>query len=311
MTTRALWEFVREDFGLDVVELTRVHGGADQAAEVWLARAGERRYAVKWSGGGTDAGARVSAELAAAGVAGVAGPVPTRGGELWSVREGRRLTVMPWVDGRGAAEVGLTDAEWTAYGVLLAGVHSAEPSEGLRRVLPALNPVSARMPGLFRELDERLTGQVPGDEIEAELARLWREHRELILGLLEPVDGPRGTPVICHGDPHLGNVIVGESVHLIDWDDAVLAAREQDLMFVLGGMGTLGPANPGQLDAFFTGYGETEIDDRNLRYYRHARALEDVALWAEQAITGPDREDSLRILRGVLGPDGLAVLAVS
>ena len=112
--------------------------------------------------------------------------------------------------------------------------------------------------------------------------------------------------MICHADPHLGNVIVGaDGVHLIDWDDAVLAPREQDLMFLLGGMGTLGPTTAEQLDAFFTGYGEVAVDPVNLRYYRHARVQEEVGLWAEQVITGPDREDSLRILAGVLGPDGL------
>nr|WP_238356933.1 aminoglycoside phosphotransferase family protein [Kribbella italica] len=248
----------------------------------------------------------VSAELAAAGVPGVAGPVRTRAGGLWSERDGRRLTVMPWVDGRQASESGLTDADWTAYGVLLARVHATEPSDELRQALPRVNPVNARMPGLLRELDAQLTQQSPADEVEAELGVLWRQHRTPILGLLEPVDGPHGPAVICHADPHLGNVILGaDGVHLIDWDDAVLAPREQDLMFVLGGMGTLGPTTTQQLDAFFTGYGEVEPDPVNLHYYRHARAQEDVALWAEQVINGPDREESLQILRGVLGPDGL------
>jgi len=48
--------WIRDDFGLDVTELTQVHHGADTAAEVWhaLAVAGDR-YAVKWSSGGTTA----------------------------------------------------------------------------------------------------------------------------------------------------------------------------------------------------------------------------------------------------------------
>ncbi len=219
---------------------------------------------------------------------------------------------MPWVDGRQGAAGGLSDAEWTAYGVLLARVHSVEPSEELRRVLPRVNPINARMPGLLRELDARLTEQAPVDDVEAELGALWKQHRTPILELLEPVDEPHGPAVVCHADPHLGNVIVGaDAVHLIDWDDTVLAPREQDLMFLLGGMGSLGPTTTRQLDAFFAGYGEVDPDPVNLRYYRHARAQEDVALWAEQVITGPDREESLRILRGVLGPDGLATVATA
>jgi spectinomycin phosphotransferase len=82
-------------------------------------------------------------------------------------------------------------------------------------------------------------------------------------------------------------------------------------MFMLGGMGSLGPTTTADLDAFLTGYGTTGLDPARLTYYRTARALEDIALWAEQALQGPDREDSLQILRGVLSPDGLAVRALS
>jgi spectinomycin phosphotransferase len=82
-------------------------------------------------------------------------------------------------------------------------------------------------------------------------------------------------------------------------------------MFMLGGMGSVGPTTEAQLSAFFTGYGEVNLDADRLTYYRCARALEDAVGWADQAIHGPDREDCLRILRGVLGPHGLAVRALS
>jgi spectinomycin phosphotransferase len=61
----------------------------------------------------------------------------------------------------------------------------------------------------------------------------------------------------------------------------------------------------------FDGYGEIHVDPTRLTHYRCARALEDVALWSEQVLQGPDREESLDILRGVLSPAGLAVLALS
>ena len=102
-----------------------------------------------------------------------------------------------------------------------------------------------------------------------------------------------------------------DEVWLIDWDDAVLAPREQDLMFVLGGMGDFGPQTAQERAWFFDGYGEAHVDPTRLKYYRCARALEDVALWSEQVLQGPDREESLAILRGVLSSAGLAVLALS
>jgi spectinomycin phosphotransferase len=269
---------------------------------------------VKWSGGGTTAAYEVTAYLAAAGVRGVPAPVQTTSGDLWSEREGRRLSLTPWIAGERAAETGLSTAQWTSYGALLAEVHSQEPPQHLKDLLPPINPVNRRMPALTRELDQRLTKQSPADDLEAELADTWQSHRETITAVLErsAITPTPGRQVICHADPHLGNVLVTpDQLYLIDWDDAVLAPVEQDLLFMLGGMGTLGPTTQAAQDAFFTGYGPTDLDDTRLTYYRSTRALEDVALWAQQAITGPDRQDCLQILQGVLSPDGLAVRALT
>jgi spectinomycin phosphotransferase len=305
-----LRRWVLEDFGLDVVELSPVGHGADVAAQVWRAATTTNTYAVKWSGAGTNTGHQVAAYLSA--LPGIPEPVRTMEGGLWSYHGKKRLTITPWIDGVRAAETGLTTEQWTQYGVLLQRVHSSEPPQRLQDALPRHSPADARIPALAEQLQTRLTTQAPEDDIEEELAAVWKEHQDTITGLLanRPPE-PSGRKVVCHADPHLGNVLVDGQVHLIDWDDVVLAPREQDLMFMLGGMGSLGPTTPEQLAAFFTGYGDIGPDQDAIAYYRHARALEDVALWAEQALTGPDREECVDILRGVLGRDGLASLALA
>jgi spectinomycin phosphotransferase len=298
--------WVREDFGLEVGVLDPVEHGADVAARVWRAATVTNTYAVKWSGAGTNTAHQVVAYLADLGVPGVPEPVRTMEGGLWSFHGKKRLTVTPWINGSRAGETGLTLEQWTEYGVLLRRVHEAEPPERLRNALPKHSPVDARIPALAEQIDERVAALPPDDE----LAAVWTEHADTITALraTRPPE-PTGPRVVCHADPHLGNVLVDGQVHLIDWDDVVLAPREQDLMFMLGGMGSLGPTTPEQLTAFFTGYGDVQPDQDAITYYRHARALEDVVLWAEQALNGPDPEDSLEILRGVLGPGGLAQLA--
>lgn len=308
---RKLQRWVLEDFGLDVVELSPVGHGADVAAQVWRAATAINTYAVKWSGAGTNTGHQVAAWLGDSGVPGVPELVRTMEGGLWSFHGKKRLTITPWIDGVRAAETGLTTEQWTQYGVLLRRVHSSEPPERLRQALPRHSPVDARIPALAAQLQTRLTTQAPEDDVEAELAAVWKEHQDVITRLLTRPPEPSGRRVVCHADPHLGNVLLDGQVHLIDWDDVVLAPPEQDLMFMLGGMGSLGPTTPEQLAAFFTGYGDIELDQDAVTYYRHTRALEDVSLWAEQAITGPDREECVDILRGVLGAGGLAQLALS
>ncbi|TCO30083.1 spectinomycin phosphotransferase [Kribbella steppae] len=308
---RKLQRWVLEDFGLDVVELSPVGHGADVAAQVWRAATATNTYAVKWSGAGTNTGHQVAAYLADVGLQGIPELIRTMEGGLWSFHGKKRLTITPWIDGVRAAETGLTTEQWTEYGVLLQRVHSSELPERLRDALPRHSPVDARIPGLAAQLQTRLTTQAPEDDLEAELAAVWKEHQDTIAHLLtaRPPE-PGGRKVVCHADPHLGNVLVDGHVHLIDWDDVVLAPREQDLMFMLGGMGSIGPTTPEQLTAFFTGYGDVDLDQDAIAYYRHTRALEDVALWAEQALTGPDREDCVDILSGVLGAGGLARLAL-
>jgi len=316
-----LQAWVREDFGVQLSSIYRVVHGADAAAEVWRGIAVDgSQYAVKWSGGGTDAGPLVTAHLAATGVPGILGPTKTRSGQLWSEREGRRLSLVPWISADRALDGGMTAQRWTSYGALLAKVHATEPAPALGAALLRDDYSNEGMAALTRSIDRRLRTARPADALEEELATTWKANYEVITGLLELSDelgrklAAEDAPVvICHADPHLGNVLVGpaDGVWLIDWDDAALAPREQDLMFVLGGMGEFGPQTAQERAWFFDGYGETQVDPTRLTYYRCARALEEVALWSEQVLQGPGREESLDFLRGVLSPAGLAVLALS
>ena len=302
--------WLAEDFGLDVVELSPVAHGADIAAQVWKASTATNTYAVKWSGAGTNTGHQVAAFLADSGLPGVPVMIRTTDSGLWSVHAKKRLTITPWINGVRAAETGLTNEQWTQYGVLLRRVHDAEPPPRLRDALPKHSHIDARVPAIAEKLQERLTTQAPEDEVEEELGAVWKEFEDTITHLLtaRPPE-PSGPRVICHGDPHLGNVLVDDELHLIDWDDVILAPREQDLMFMLGGMGDVGPTRPEHLDAFLTGYGPHTIDDDAVRYYRHVRAFEDVFSWADQAITGPDNAYALQVTKGIL-TKGLAALAV-
>lgn len=315
MTDFVRW--VTEDFGVELADLKPVDHGADVAAEVWRASTptGEQ-YALKWSGSGTDVAPKVTAFLIDSGVQGIPGPLRTRTGELWSVRDGKRLSLAPWITGDRAADTGLTTDQWTSYGALLAEVHAMTPPAALAAAMPRLNPINARMPALAQALGERFSTVEPQDDLEAEVAATWREHQQTIARIVELTQELAardlgGTPVICHADPHLGNVLVApEQLHLIDWDDVVLAPVEQDLLVMLGGMRSVGPTTQAEEDAFFKGYGPVTLDHTRLTYYRAARALEDIALWAQQALTGPDRETCLHILRGNLGPDSLTARAL-
>jgi spectinomycin phosphotransferase len=300
-----------EDFGLDVVELSPVAHGADIAAQVLEASTATNTYAVKWSGAGSNTGHQVAAFLADCGLPGIPELIRTTEGGLWSFHAKKRLTITPWIDGVRAADTGLTIEQWTEYGVLLRRVHDSEPPIRLRDALPKHSQIDARVPKIAADLQIRLTTQAPEDELEEELVAVWKQYDDTITNLLtaRPPE-PTGPRVVCHADPHLGNVLVDDHLHLIDWDDVILAPREQDLMFMLGGMGDVGPTSPDQQAAFLTGYGPHPIDHDAIHYYRHVRALEDVITWSDQVITGPDNAYALAVVKGILA-EGLAALVMS
>ncbi|SBT41393.1 phosphotransferase enzyme family protein [Micromonospora narathiwatensis] len=314
---------VAEDFGLALVSAVPVEFGADPTAELWRAGTVDGHgYAVKLSGGGTPAGLVVAAELARRGVPGVPAPLVTREGRLSTVHEGRRLTVVPWLSGERAADGGMRPAHWRRYGAVLAAAHAVPLTDELAG-LPREDHTHAAIAAAVRETDGRLRG-VDGsaDRWTREVAAHWRAAAADTARLLDRVDRLgaelRARPaelVVCHGDPHLGNVLLGPAgeVWLIDWDDAVLAPRERDLMFVLGG----GPAwaFDSRLDeaAFRAGYGPMRPDPVRLAYHLGARTLDDLWSWsAEVADAGrseADRVRALRIVEGLLSPSGLVSLA--
>lgn len=251
-----------------------------------------RSFAVKWTGGGSPAGVVLPAALAEALPGAAAPPLPTRAGTLWADVEGTRLSVTEWIDGDNGITSPMVPDAWRAYGQLLAGLHGLPVDETLARWLPRERFDPSRWVDLFDRVDADLSDvgtDGAADDPLAQLARLWNgrrsdlleaRRRTVALAVTLARRADRLPFVPCHADPHLGNVIVTgpRSLALIDFDDAVLAPPERDLMFVMGG-GVLAdtPVTAEQQRWFHAGYGVRAVDPELLAYYRGLRTLEDVA----------------------------------
>jgi spectinomycin phosphotransferase len=303
-------DWVGDDFGLSLLSMDEVDLGADDHARLWRAAGADgRRYAVKLTSGGTAAGLAVAAELARRGVPGVPAPVPARDGRLYTDHAGRRLSVVPWVSDRDAI-AGMTREHWTAYGALLAAVHATPAPVPL----PRDEHDPGRWTAIAHDVDARLRGE-HADPLVRELDAVWRastadrtalfELTERLAGRLRALEHEL---VLCHGDPHAYNLLLGDGpgrLWLIDWDDVLLAPRERDLIHVVGGV--VGRPTPEQRSWFFEGYGPVELDPERLTYQLCLRALEDFAGFAAQVLDvagpQPERERALRIVRIVLTKD--------
>ena len=101
--------------------------------------------------------------------------------------------------------------------------------------------------------------------------------------------------VLCHGDAHYWNMIQGKRIKLIDWECAMLAPPEQDLILHVTGQNT-----ETFLD-FYKQYGSShELDLDALEFYFLKRRLEGIWEWIqdlrnEEVIKS--KEETVRLLK--------------
>ena len=312
--------WVLADFGVRLLDVEPYGGGLDPDAAVWRAVDDEaREWAVKWTRRDSRFGLRLSRSLAESGVVGVPGPRVASDGRPWSDHRGGRLSVTTWISGEDAFETGLDLAQWREFGALLRQVHDhelpgAEPGVTARR---GIRRAGIHIKRRLGEIDELVAAS--GESTEPAILRFvarWPEARSRIRGLqdvagrLKIARAPTER-VTCHGDPHLGNVVLDDRGRpwLIDFDDAVRAPREVDLMLVHPGVLFGRPITEDERSAFDEGYGDLALDRDRLTRFACVRAVEDLVETAHELLARDTdtRADDLEVLfLGILSPTGLA-----
>jgi spectinomycin phosphotransferase len=272
---------------------------------------------VRSAGESRNVAAAVARRLADDGLPHVVAPLPSKTGEL-TVEVGKlSLAVYPFIEGRTGVEAGLDERHWLALGKLARRLHATVFPPELSDRLAAETYRPAEL-DLVRKVDRAVSAGAA-----SEAATFWTGHRDEILALADRTEalGPQVEalslpPVLCHADLHTWNVLIEADggLWLVDWDEVILAPKERDLMFVVGGIGA-GLVEPHETEGFFEGYGDTSVDALALSYYRHAWAVQDVGLYGEQVFLTPtlgdeQRAHAARILRGLFDPGGIVQLAV-
>lgn len=329
LTERELITWVRRDFGLDLVACDRVGGGTDAAASTWRATTRDRTTLAVRVSTGTTTGVWLAALLAVRGVRGVPTPWRTLDGAVWSTRQGRRLSVSSWVSDRAADDGRMTPDHWRALGRVLAQVHGQQLTDDLTAPLPRADHDASEYARRIRDLPWTVVRHPGADDVTSALAGLLAgaldplvqvaDTAEQLAARLDERTGPGGDPgptdvVLCHGDAHLGNVLLGaDDVWLVDWDDAVLAPREHDLILLVGGVLTARTVTAAERDWFAEGYGPLDVDADLLHYYACVRAMADVLDFADRVLDAErfgrdERQAAVDVLRGVLTADGLGRL---
>lgn len=297
-------------YGLDLTTATFLPLGADYATALYriTTRDGTPFFCRLRSGPWDEIAVALPAALHAAGVREVPAPVPALD-EALSVPFGPyRVSLLPWLEARNAYEVPLTDAQWVALGAAVRRIHEAALPEALLAAIPL-----ETYPSHWRErLGAAMAGLeavAPIDELAREAIAGLRTHQEEIAALLARTEAlaaqEQAVPhplVVCHTDLHAGNVLVtseGE-LFIVDWDAPLRAPRERDLMYAGGGQFGNHRTLADEQALFSRGYGDAVVDRDLLAYYRYARVIEDLAIYADDLLHGdtasPDRADALRYM---------------
>jgi spectinomycin phosphotransferase len=296
-------EALRDSYGIRVASLRFLPVGNDAASWAYRVQAaqGPRYFLKVRAGAGPMPGAAVPGHLHRLGVPHVLAPLATGAGAPY-VPVGRfALALFPLLRAGPGAEVGLSPAQWRQLGDTLRQIHAVPPTRELTGMVgrEAFRPSRRE---LLPQLDALLATRATHDPVAAELAGFWRARHGVIHQLVERADGlgrqlarGRFPQVLCHADLHTWNVLIdaGQQLWIVDWDEAVLAPRERDLMFVVGGIGH-GLVRPRDTACFFQGYGKARIDRRLLAYYRCAWAVQDIAAYGESVLLLPTLGEEAR-----------------
>jgi spectinomycin phosphotransferase len=296
-----LFEGVRGGWGLAVTEIAFMPVGLDGTAWAYDVRTAGGHYFLKVRSGEYAAPAMIlPSYLRDHGIQQVVAPI----GGVRAVGD-LRLALYPFVEGPDLWALGLTDAQWTAYGRFLGALHAV--------VLPAKVAASLPVEAYASTATQRIRALAGPAAADPMLGRLWHRHQATLSALANEVDrlkrdaAARRRPiVVCHADIHPGNLLAnGDSdLRVVDWDGPIQAPRERDLMFVFGTDFGEHPINARREALFLAGYGPLEVDQALLRYYRDERRLDDIALFAatvlDKSATEATRAHELDLLTRIL-----------
>jgi spectinomycin phosphotransferase len=313
-------------YGLPGPTLTFLPLGSDSASAVYRVQAaGGAAYLLKARAGQgfSEPSLAVPRCLHDQGVPHIVAPLPTLSQALWVSVNGFALSLYPFIDGRTGVDAGLSEQHWRALGTTLKQIHASPLTPDLLRIVQRETFTPSRRE-LLPALEAAITRQDLASPVERELAHFWQARQDEIRTLVDRA-GALGDKVrqaslplvLCHADLHTWNVLLdtAQQLWLVDWDETILAPKERDLMFVVGGIGR-DLVNPQETACFLQGYGDTALDRQALVYYRYAWAVQDIAAYAERVFFFPDlgeesRRDALAGFMSLFEPGNIVAIAFS
>ncbi len=314
----ALRSTVSDEYGIAADELHFLPLGADFNTAVYrIATKGTTAYFAKLRSGDFDrASVGVPKYLSDSGMRQVIAPIPTRSGHLWASFPPYRLILYPFIAGRDAYERKLTDVQWIEFGLALTQFHTTRFLGAITRTTRR-EDFSPRWRDVVRAYLARFGHETFHEPVASQLAACLHSKSRDILARVSRAehlaDALKQQPleyILCHGDIHGWNLLVGDdgALYIVDWDTLIFASAERDLMFIGAGLGDTGRTPEQESALFYQGYSPTNVNRPAIAYYRYERIIEDIAAYCDEVLlsrsTGADRQQALENVMSNFRPGG-------
>ena len=229
--------------------------------------------------------------LRSCGLNNVVAPIAANSGRLYALLGEYALMLYPFIQGESEWDMALTAAQWREWGAIMRSIHDAPVPGQLAADVPR-EIFAVKWLNKIECVEAALARNAYAGKVADLVASIWRtksdvielcRHRYLSLGRRMEKKSP--DYVLCHADIHTANIIIDDAsaLHIVDWDDTLLAPRERDLMFFIDD-----GRSADMTDAFLAGYGNRSVDLLGLAYYKYDWVIQEIGDYGERVFLSDD-----------------------
>lgn len=315
---------LRDHFGLTVTALEFLPIGYDANAWVYRVEATDSQtYFLKVKKGAIYIpSVEVPRYLKDSDIQQIVAPLPTQSGSLCQPIDHFGLILYPFIEGKNGAEHGMSLEHWFELGTILRRVHALPLTSSLQTSLRVESFAPTKWMDKITMIDGLVQVGQYTTRFQEELAAFWTSKRDDIHRIVERTTTIgrklQANPppfVLCHADIHIYNVLITpqNQFYVVDWDEAVFAPKERDLMFVSAGVGPSAISEQ-QSAKCFEGYGAASADPLGIAYYRYEWAVQEIAEYAAPIFLSHDLgeitlTDAVRGFRQLFAPGDVVDVA--
>jgi spectinomycin phosphotransferase len=314
---------LRDEYGLSIEKISFLPLGADTDTSVYrVVTKDEMNYFVKLKKGDfNEASVAIPNFLSDLGIKQIIPSLTTQTGQLIANLNPFKVILYPFVEGHPGFERIMSNQQWIEFGAALKRFHTSEIPLNITSSIQKDN-FSPRWRNMVKMFLERIEKESFNEPVAMEVADFLKSKKDETLEIVKRAEQLaqmllERSPefILSHGDIHGWNLLIDNNgaLYIVDWDGLIFAPKERDLMFIGGGHGDSGYTPQEEETMFYQGYGQTNINQIAIAYYRFERIIIDIADDCDQIFLsdrgGEARKELLEDLKSMFWPNGKIEMA--